>query len=487
MTFGYPSFFERRYAVLAAAILCLAAFNLTFRLGSEIVTEWDESLYAISAWEMLHSHDWIGTTFMGSLDYYNTKPPLNVWLITLAFKALGPSLLSLRICSITAAWCTVAVFQRWVRQTRGAAAALAASLVLATTFGFIYDHAARSANTDALFTLLVLLTVVTLWSSQERDWRLAWLGPIAAAVFLLRGMAVLMPLAIVVTAEWWRVRRGLRRQRLPIMTASILFAIPVTAWLAARWQLDEWRFISRIFTYDFAARALTVIEDHSGTPFYYLNILQRNQFDWVVAGLAALCVCALSAPRVLRALAFWRADDASTMLAAVWAAVALAVPTLMRTKLSWYLNSFYPPFALGIGWLFVKAMWASREPALRRRMAALAVVFAMAVVAAESRLVWYSFNRRALASSSQGFLLAERKLLGGQRVFRDHWTHGESFVLEGIVGAEQRESENVDAFLQQSAAGDYLLSTDKIVQPDLQLVRSNGRHHLFRRRRSRLE
>ena len=49
MTTGNLSFWERRYVVLAAAILGIAAFNLTFRLGSEIVTEWDESLYAISA------------------------------------------------------------------------------------------------------------------------------------------------------------------------------------------------------------------------------------------------------------------------------------------------------------------------------------------------------------------------------------------------------------------------------------------------------
>ena len=43
---------SRHYRVLAAAILLLAALNLTIRLGSETVTEWDESLYAISAWEI---------------------------------------------------------------------------------------------------------------------------------------------------------------------------------------------------------------------------------------------------------------------------------------------------------------------------------------------------------------------------------------------------------------------------------------------------
>ena len=46
------AFCSRRYAALAAAVLGLAAFNLIFRLGREVVSEWDESLYAISALEM---------------------------------------------------------------------------------------------------------------------------------------------------------------------------------------------------------------------------------------------------------------------------------------------------------------------------------------------------------------------------------------------------------------------------------------------------
>jgi len=46
----------RRATALAAAVLALAVFNLTFRLGSEGLTEWDESLYATSALEMVRSH-----------------------------------------------------------------------------------------------------------------------------------------------------------------------------------------------------------------------------------------------------------------------------------------------------------------------------------------------------------------------------------------------------------------------------------------------
>ena len=49
------------------AVVALACFNITFRLGLESVGEWDESLYATTAWEMTRSGDLIGTTFDGVL------------------------------------------------------------------------------------------------------------------------------------------------------------------------------------------------------------------------------------------------------------------------------------------------------------------------------------------------------------------------------------------------------------------------------------
>jgi hypothetical protein len=261
----------------------------------------------------------------------------------------------------------------------------------------------------------------------------------------------------------------------------VLFAVPVGAWLIARWRLDEWLFISRIFTYDFAARTLTVIEDHPGTPFYYLNILQRNQFDWFMAGVVAWLHCGVPLRRIIQTLSFWRAADASTMLAASWGVIAFLVPTLMRTKLTWYLNPFYPPFALGVGWLFVRGVETCGHASINRRPTLLLAVFLIACVTAETRLMWYSFNRRSLAASTQGFLLSEKETLRGQKVFSDHWSHSERFVLEGIVGAEEHEAESVEAFFRMSAVGDYLLVSDEVADAGLLLVRTNGRHLLFRR------
>ena len=109
------------------------------------------------------------------------------------------------------------------------------------------------------------------------------------------------------------------------------------------------------------------------------------------------------------------------------------------------------------------------------------MIFAVALAGAESRLVWYSFHRRALANSSQGLLLAERSILSGQKVFRDHWTHSEVFVLTGIVGAEYRETATVEDFLKASDVGDYLFSSDEVMNPRMSLVSTDGRYRLLRR------
>lgn len=339
----------RRFRAGAALVLALAAINLFFRLDREVVTEWDEALYAISAAETARNGTWIGTTFDGVLDYYNTKPPLNVWLIAASFKAFGIGLFSLRLASATAAWLTVLVLLVWGRRAFGAATALLAGLVLSATYGFIYVHSGRSANTDAIFTLLVLLTVVTLWTARNRPWRLAWLGPILAGAFLLRGMAVLMPLILIGSALAIGGRRTEQRRWLPLAAAALLAAIPIGAWAYARWRLDGFEFIGRMFHYDFVARAATPLEGHTGSLLYYPNNLQKDHYLWLAAVAVALFLFPLSRERFRRMVGELRGNHYEQAIAGAWLGVTVLIPTMMQTKVAWYLNPFYPLFALIVG------------------------------------------------------------------------------------------------------------------------------------------
>ena len=145
----------------------------------------------------------------------------------------------------------------------------------------VYVHSGRTAETDALFALLILLTVVALWGAERQPWHRAWLGAIAAAVFLLRGMAVLMPVGIVLSVLIWKnwTTSGERPRwvpSLPTISGVILFVVPVGAWAFARWRVDQWTFFDKLFNYDFVARSLTVLEGYPGGPVLYVNILQRK-------------------------------------------------------------------------------------------------------------------------------------------------------------------------------------------------------------------
>jgi 4-amino-4-deoxy-L-arabinose transferase-like glycosyltransferase len=471
---------ERHFPALALLVLGLAAFNFTYRLDREIVTDWDESLYAISASEMAASGQWIGVTYLGQLDYYNSKPPLNVWLISLAFKALGITLWSLRLVSVMAALLTVFAIIIWGRRCFGAAVGLMAGVVLSTTFGFLYVHAGRSANTDALFTLFVLLTAIVLWAADENPWQQLWLGPLLAATFLLRGMAVLMPFSMVACVRVWRGSRS----RMPLMgtlATVAFFAAPVVFWAVARWRLDGWRFFEILLGYDFIARTRSVLEGHDGTPLFYLYILAKHQYDWLLAAIAAVLLFPLPWHRIRTA--FRRDANSRDVVLTAWMANALLIPTAMPTKLPWYLNPFYPVFALGIAWLLINCLTvAGTAPHLRRRGVALAVIVAAMFGVAEAKLHWYSFHYRDLRRSTQGLLLAERQRLQGRRVFCSRFYRGEAFVLGSLLRTDRQLTEDLGEFLRDSRTGDYWLSPKPAMHADLELIRSNGHHWLFRRR-----
>ena len=469
---------SRRFLVLACAVLGLAAFNLTYRLGNESLTEWDESLYATSAFEMLESGNWVVTTFNGTTDYYNSKPPLNVWLIALSIKAFGPSLTAMRIPSILAAWLTIVVLLWWSHRRFGPHVALFSCMVLATCFGFLHVHSGRTDNPDALLALFFLLIAVTLDLSSERPWRRIWLGPLFAGVFLLKGMAILMPLLLVVIVEARR-KVDARERWLPLAAAFVLALIPALSWAIPRWRADGLAFFDRMFFQDFITLSTTAVEGQKQSKLFYLNILVKHHYDWIVAALTVMILFPPTSWSQVRAsVKFWKSDDDSQRILGFWAAIALVVPMAMRTNLPWYINPLYPMFALGVGWLL--AYGFSGRPAPSHHRALLIAMVVMAGVLAEGKLIWYSYNYRALERSVQGLLLAEAGRVRGARVF-GQWDRADAIVLKGLVGAQIADAMNLDDFMKQSMPGDYLVLPTDLEHEGLVHLATYGGHTLYRR------
>jgi 4-amino-4-deoxy-L-arabinose transferase-like glycosyltransferase len=448
---------------LGLAVLLLAALNIAFRIGRESVQLWDEALYGLSALDMLTSGDWVHTTILGATDYYNAKPPLNVWLIALSFKAFGVTVTSLRLPSMVAAWSTIALLLWWLSRTAGPAVGRMAALVLATCYGFLYVHSGREGNTDAIFVLLILLTALTLWAAVDRPWRRLWLGPILAAVFLLRGMAFVMPLLIVVVAEV-TTRRSRRARWIPLAAAALAFVVLIAPWVVARWQVDRWTFLGQLFLQDFVARTTSPLDAHHGSVLFYVHQLQKNHYDWLIAALvASLCIP-------------WRSMDTTAVsgrwsrplvvLFVSWGVVAVVMPTVVATKVAWYLNPFYPVFATAVAWLITTG-WRLTHQSHPRRAIAIVATTALTLIVAESRLIWQSYVNRDIADSKQGQLLAHAGDIKGRTVYAPSWDLADAFVVLA-VGGELGTATSGDEFLRISAAGDFWLDASR-------QLRSSGR------------
>jgi 4-amino-4-deoxy-L-arabinose transferase-like glycosyltransferase len=425
---------------------------------------------------MLDSGNWIATTTNGRLDYYNAKPPLNIWLVALSFKAFGRNLVALRLVSAASAWLTVLILMIWARRSFGALISLAAGVVLSTNFGFIYVHAGRSANTDAPLTLLTLLVVVALSTARVEPSRFLWLGPLLAAVFLLKGMAVLMVLSIVVLV--WLARRCFQVGPTQVVVASVLFLGPIGAWAALRSRVDGWTFLTRVFRDDLLGHTLQALEGHGHGPLFYLDVLQKQEYGWMIAASAALLFSPVPWSRCRYLLTRIRDASDPALIVGIWAVVTFLIPSLMSTKLPWYLNPFYPAFALATAWALSRGWSASKHPGRRVLVGALA---ALALVTAEGRLVWYSFEYRDLHRSAQGLFLAERDRLEHRTVYAPQWNRAGRFVVHDLAGADIGSAVDPEEFVRCSAAGDYFLWSAELSHPALTLIRTNGHEWLYRR------
>jgi 4-amino-4-deoxy-L-arabinose transferase-like glycosyltransferase len=213
-----------------------------------------------------------------------------------------------------------------------------------------------------------------------------------------------------------------------------------------------------------------------------LDVLQRHHYDWLVAAALAWLLFPVARDRFGALNRSLRAGDGAVCLLASWGIVAFIIPTVMTTKLAWYLHPFYPLFAVVVGAVVANAAAASRMPGANRwRRASLVAVVALVAGVAESRLIWYSYNHRDLASSSQGLVLAARDDLKGRQLFRAKWDRADVFVAEAMAGARHRLAPDASDFLRDSQPGDYFLTHTAVALDSVSLVGTSTRNYMYRR------
>lgn len=332
-----PSWFNSRVQLICAlAILAVAGWIMLFnRLDAAPIRTYDEVRLANNAIEMAQTGDLIVTQYNGKPEYWNTKPPLMIWLQAVSVKVLGLQTPAFRLPAALAAFATVLVLFLFMRrQLNEVWIPLLAVLLLLSTDGYVLEHCARQGEYDSLLVLWILASSLTFFqfvhNPEQRRW--LWLTAlfVVLAVYTKGIQGVLHLPGLVIYAAVARRFRSVFGQWRLYAAAGVSLGV-IAAYYLVRNGLQS-DYLLFVWENEVMGRYRTVIEGHEGDFFYYFLQLK----SWGPVVLAAL-------PTLL----IMRGRDRQLAVFSLVVSIAyLLVISFSKSKLAWYEAPVYPFMAL---------------------------------------------------------------------------------------------------------------------------------------------
>jgi 4-amino-4-deoxy-L-arabinose transferase-like glycosyltransferase len=329
-----------------ADVLCvlgILAFSTIFfiNLGSGVLLAADEQTYSQWAFHMVKSGDYLTPWAFGILNFWIGKPPLNMWLMSIAYQVFGVNNFASRFFSAVFGTLSLVLVFYLGKKLYNVYVGFLSALVLGT-FTTFYVFA-RLAMTDVLLVFFILGSIYffVLSEKTEKTNRYAVLSGLFFGLALMTKQieALLIPLIIFsyLIATKGSVRFLFTKRFTLFWGVGLLVFSPWLIYMDIRFGLKFWQWF---FVYAGVTRTVSPIEGHVGGYLYYFSYLANNEnLLWVILLPFAAGLCAFNA--VIK-----RLKEDTLILA--WISIVLVVFTFAQTKLYWYILPALPAFAISI-------------------------------------------------------------------------------------------------------------------------------------------
>lgn len=266
---------HKKYWMFLIVMSLLLLFAGNDRL---LITDNVESNYALTAKEMVLSHDWLSPQIYGH--YWFDKPIFFYWLTALGFKLFGftefgarffPSLLGIASLGLSA----YAGTRMYNKRTGWLSA-----FVLLTSLEFFLIS--KSIITDAALFLFFSSTLLFFYfgyrDNKAKDWYLMYASS-ALAVLTKGPIGILLPgLIIIIFLLWKRDWQIIKRCKL--FTGMGLFLALAMPWYVAMYQLHGNDFINMFFGVHNYLRATVSEHPKDNVIYYYTMVNILAIFPW---------------------------------------------------------------------------------------------------------------------------------------------------------------------------------------------------------------
>lgn len=444
-------------------VVCLVAGSFLFKLNGPVIRQWDESRLTINAIEMWEGGHWLVPTFEGAPDFWNTKPPLMIWLQVGGISLFGMNEWGIRFPSFVLSLLICWLSYRWVKKLTGKPLqALWAPLVLTACYGFHREHVAWTGDYDILLVLTMMgqiwniyLATRVIQSYQKPTNK----SPYILGFFFFLTLAVLTKgIAGLLLTPGIGVYLLLQQQFVIILKNKatwfglIGFILLVGGYYFGRENINS-GYLQAVYENELGGRFLKVNEGHEHPWYYYIGqIFGRYGSYWAWISVAGI-------------LLVWgnlsKEAQPWVKLNVVVIGIFIGVISISKTKLSWYDAPVYPPLAM---------MFALSFPHFlsRWKWAGLHTIIGLILVAVN---LTYCVGKRIEAETNDPdhpitafsyYLRAQKQ--EGSRISQVSFVHGEYYAQNYMY----RKYHQIPALrFDEIKAGDFIYVVDENAKKNL--------------------
>jgi 4-amino-4-deoxy-L-arabinose transferase-like glycosyltransferase len=328
----------KEYGIYLLLFTCLY-FVFFQHLDSFPIRNWDESMYAVNAYEMFNNHNFIVPYFRGSPDMLILKPPAQMWLQVFFIKLIGFNELAIRLPSALASSSSALLLLFFIKKRSGLVFALCTFFVFISSLGIATFHTGRTGDTDALLSFFILCYCIFFykWLFENSSISLFYFFVFLSLAFLAKSIAALFFTPALLAAIAYFKKLGFLLKNKWFYIGAILFLITSVGYIFLR-NLYNPGYIDALI-YSDLGRYTSILDSHAEPFDFYLNRLYDDRFKWILLVLPG-------------ALLMWfnnKSKPTFIFLSFLFISYALVI-SCSTTKVEWYDLPLYPILSIFCGY-----------------------------------------------------------------------------------------------------------------------------------------
>lgn len=361
-------------------ILLIGALVRIYGMMTLSLGEWDERFHALVAKNLMNDplHPILISENLVKLDpndwsmchIWLAKPPLALWTMALSLKIFGINELGLRLPSLLFSMISIYLTYAIGKKLFNEKVALIAAFLYAVN-GLLYEINIGLLSGDHVDTLLHLLFQSSIYfvlhysnlSSQKLG---IILGILIGLAFLTKWTMALLIWTVLAAYFLATHRKRSLSIILSMSFIAIFISLPWVLWIFSQFPKEAYQMMQGLIH-----PVTTVIQNHDGSWYYYLNSIRININELVYL------------PLILLMVRSFRHLNNEKLLLMFWIFIPLILLSISATKREVYIMISATPMFISIGWMMV---YLSKIKAYRK----LSILFTVLIFGAAIR---YSIER----------------------------------------------------------------------------------------------